>query len=792
MRWINQKDIPSVGELMGLSELIRPSVFLLDDGCVGSVIQLRSQSLATNSLESIRELQRIWHQAISGLAEENACMITEYRHRVSLGVEQKSDNHFISTLIEPQVKRNYYQQDLYLTLLCKPSFLEKKNRKHRKTDFCLDQLVLRLEQLCALVFSMMKPFRPRLLTGRQSSGASTSLLDVLSLVVNAGYQPSNTSCTTGSDLLCTEKLGSHLTNKQLLIGREITYLGVNQKACKFASIVSIKRYPAESTVAGSCALNRLNFEWVRVHTFEPLAKDSSMRCIQKQRSKLQSVSDQAISQREALCELEDQVAGEQVTVGYHQHSVLVFADDKEALDKQITDLQACLVEQGYGCVREALGLEVAFWALQAGGVRRGIRKSLITSVNFSHLSSVGGFSTGHAGNNHLKRPICLLETQERMPYYFNFHRQGSKTNPSLGHTLILGASNSGKTVLLTYLDAMRSGLGGYRFFFDRDKGAYLYFKAIGGQYIRLDPLGSAQLNPLTLDDTAENRRFLTAWLEQMALASDGNNMSAEDRSHLRACVDYAYDSLQPSQRFLSNALRMLPCNYPYLANFSPWLKAEGSKMEGEFHHYFDNVQDTLDFSRATAFDMTYLLDQAPSLLRKLVLMYIFHRIEQVCQGELVTITLDEGWQYFSDPYWRERMRSWLPTLRKMNAHLVIATQSPGSIQSSGVQDIVLDNCPTHLYFGNDKACEKTYLDFLKLTQEELAVVRSFPQSARWMLLKHGGDSVVVRLNMEGLQRYLPILSANAKNIGLLKKIVGGSAPGSWVDPFLAEVDAAHG
>lgn len=781
MTWVDSRDIKTVGSRMRLAEFLSPTVFMLENGSVGSVIALKSESVSTHDSESIRAVQALWHQLIVGLNEQTLCLLTEYRRKINLGITQKSDNSFLSDLISPQINGEYYQQDLFLTLICQPSLINRK----APTALSQERLVIRLEQQVQLGLSLLAAFKPGLLSNIPADDSLVTVSDVLSLVVNGGYGRLCSKQQRMGDpqlpVLLEEYLGDRIAERQLLIGRHITFLGMTADENKLGALISIKRYPSETQVQKDCALSCLDFEWIRVHGFEPLAKDNALKSIQKQRAKLQSVADKAVSQRNALSVLEDQVAGERVSLGHHQYSVLVLADNEKELDKNITQLQACLIEQGFQCVREALGLESAFWAMQAGGLSQGIRKALITSVNFSHLCPIRGFSSGHSGSNHLGRPICLLETREKTPYYFNFHVTGSSSNPSLGHTLILGSSNSGKTVLLTYLDAMRSNLGGWRFFFDRDKGAYLYFKAMGGAYLSFDP--SQQdlfLNPFSLADTSENRYFLVAWLEQIALAQmPGRELAPKERAALRSCVDYGYEQLNKEQRFLSNILRILPRNYPYIEAFKPWLKDSGNDKAGEFHRYFDNVEDTLAFSRATAFDMTYLLDQAPPLLRQLVLMYIFHRIEGVCCGELVTITLDEGWQYFADPYWRSRMNSWLPTLRKLNAHVVIATQSPSSILQSSVKDIVLDNCPTQLYFGNDKANEKIYVDALKLSQEELQVIRHFVKSEHWMLLKHANDSVVVRLNLAKKAKYLPVLSSNAETISRFENLCDTKLPANW-------------
>lgn len=755
MIWI-EDDSRSVGEMMCLLEFLTPSVFLTRDGVVGSAIHLKSEALTTESQESIRSSQGIWHRLVTQLASNEAILVTEYRRKIELGVDSDSYVGFVGELMKPQLSGEYYQHDLFMTILCKPCEVVSGKRLLGST---LSQLMIELEKLRNMALSLLTSFNPTLLSNH--SGESVrSLTDLLGLLVNAGYisQP-----FVMSKSLEPHFLGDQIANNQLLFGKEIEYLGVDRLNEKWGAIVSIKKYPPESELLRNCLLNQLDFEWIRVQSFEPLEKESALRAIQRQRSKLKSASDQSVSQREELEQLEDQLAGDSLSLGFHQYAILVLANDAVSLNKRVTALQARLIETGYGCVREALGLELAFWGMQAGTLSQGPRKALITSVNFSHLCPIRGFASGHRGDQHLGKPICLLETQEKMPYFFNFHVPGSRENPSLGHTLILGASNSGKTVLLTYLDAMRSRLGGKRFYFDRDLGAYLYIKAMNGCYLQFDPKeGLGHLNPFALADSERTRRFLTDWLEQMALGDYSGSMPAEDRSKIRACVDYAYDYLEPKQRFLSNALRLLPIQYPYEDNLKIWLKQRKDSVSGEYASYFDNENDELNFSELTGFDMTYLLDQAPAVLRKLTLMYLFYRVEMSCDGSLITLFLDEGWQYFKDPYWENKMRSWLPTLRKLNAHVVMATQSPSAILDSGIKDIFIDNCATQIYFSNNKARESIYQDAMRLTKTELMTIRSLHNQDRWFLLKHAEDSVVARLNLSDSKRFLPILSSHIK------------------------------
>src|SRR3546814_2363428 len=75
--------------------------------------------------------------------------------------------------------------------------------------------------------------------------------------------------------------------------------------------------------------------------------------------------------------------------------------------------------------------------------------------------------------------IALLKTNARSPYFFNFHKG------DLGHTLIIGPSGGGKTVLLNFLMAQTEKTGARQIFIDKDRGAQIFVQASGGTYLAL-------------------------------------------------------------------------------------------------------------------------------------------------------------------------------------------------------------------------------------------------------------------------------------------------------------------
>ena len=74
------------------------------------------------------------------------------------------------------------------------------------------------------------------------------------------------------------------------------------------------------------------------------------------------------------------------------------------------------------------------------------------------------------------------------------------------------------------------------FDFDKDRGAEIFIRAIGGRYDVLRPGQPTGLNPLHLPDTAENRAFLAQWLERLANPENAP-LDPEERALIVDAID---------------------------------------------------------------------------------------------------------------------------------------------------------------------------------------------------------------------------------------------------------------
>lgn len=780
--------------------MVDQTIVELENGELLATIKLDGIAFQTEVNEYLNNFHMIWHQYLTQLDDRFCVYVTMQRKKISHQLCGKFTGKFLKELNKnywQQFKnKGIYQNDIYLTIIYRGMSSGKVSKGvsifHRISRSWLQQsrILLREKQSIALrkqcnkALSVLKNYNPRLLGSMDESVSHSELLDFCGLIVNGGRSSklkfSNHFSEIHSLNNAQEKFFSrypygnvsqYLAQHQLLFGDCICFRS-SMGEDKFAAILSLKNYPNTSASILLSPLLQVDAEWLSTHSYSIESNDVVIKRIKQHATKLKNVNDHGHSQISYLDNLLEQLQSGDCLMGNHHHSLMVYGSSPDELDNNITCLTHCYLEAGIPVVRESLGLEVTFWAQIPGNMQYIARSSLITSENFSDFCPLHNCAIGYKDNNHLGSAVTLLSTSLNTPFFFNFHLPGSKDNPSPGHTVILGSNGSGKTVLLTFLDAQLSRYQGISVFLDRNRGAEIYIRACGGYYAILSPDRPDEtcFNPFLSKDTPGQRRFCLSWLEQLCKSSVDSVIDSQASHALKNCVDYAYDHLSDQHRYLSQVVKILPVNFPYWLQLSRWLKASGSQGDGEFSYLFDNKNDALQLHSKVGFDMTHFLDNEPLVVRTALLMYLFHWIKQQLSGQLVAIYLDEAWQYLADPYWQQELKRLLPTLRKLNAFLVLATQSPASIFESSISAMILDNCATQIYFPNPQAKDSHYIDNFHLTHAEYSFIRNNTPHCRKFLVKQGVSSSICKLDLSHSPKIISVLSANEKNIRIMDRL----------------------
>jgi type IV secretion system protein VirB4 len=466
------------------------------------------------------------------------------------------------------------------------------------------------------------------------------------------------------------------------------------------------------------------------------------------------------------------VAAGRAAFGEHHTSFAIRGDTLEEVDEGIAEVSAALADLGIVAVREEIALEPAFWAQFPGNFPYIARRGLVSTSNFASLASLHNFASGRATGNHWGEAVTLLETTSAGPYLFNFHVG------DLGNFTVIGPSGSGKTVILNFLLAQARKFDPRIIFFDKDRGAELFVRAIGGSYDRLHPELSSGLNPLQLPDTSSNRQFLMDWLAVLA-----GGVTPEEAAEIRDAIDASY--AQPVElRRLRHLVSLFrgghrPHSADLYARLRPWWG------EGERAWLFDNEHDRTDVdARTVGFDMTAVLDDPIS--RTPAMLYLFHRVEERLDGNPAIIVIDEGWKALDDEVFVRRIKDWEKTIRKRNGIVGFATQNAEDALNSKISGAIIEQAATHLFTPNPKARHEDYVGGFGLSDHEYEIVRTLPDTSRAFHVRQGNESAVVRLDLNGEKDILAILSGREKSVRLLDQVREqvGDDPEVWMPELM--------
>ncbi|HEY3299100.1 MAG TPA: hypothetical protein VGK34_10650, partial [Armatimonadota bacterium] len=199
----------------------------------------------------------------------------------------------------------------------------------------------------------------------------------------------------------------------------------------------------------------------------------------------------------------------------------------------------------------------------------------------------------------------------------------------------------------------------------------------------------------------------------------------------------------------------LPKEIRTLSNLASILGPLGERLHrwtqsGQFGYLFDNVEDTLTFSRFQTFNFDGW-SEYPDILEPL-LFYVLHRASSEIERPENTATfkvfvIDEAWIFLKNRTIREWITRAQKTWRKKNAALILATQSVVELEGSEMLDIVNESCPTKIFLANPNIDRKLYSEIFQLNDVELELLESLVPK-RDILLKQPRGTKLLRLDVD--------------------------------------------
>lgn len=775
--WLGKES--SGGERLPYYRLLDENVVLLRDGSVMLSLLVPGFCFETADSEELNA-----HAATRELLLRSAldARLVLYHHvirrKVRVRLDQRSADPFAAHLdarwSAKQAGGAMFVNDQFITLVRRPArgkagWVERISRGLRglgkpEPEASLADIRALRGAANAMVASLA-PYGARLLGDyKGQTGTCNEVLELLSALYNGEMRPVR---RPAADAV----IGRMLPYRRISFGMDaLETRGAGDAS--FSAMISLKDYPEGTSPGMMDALLRLPLEIVLSESYAPSDRQVARERIDLAIRRLRSADEEAMAERAEMQRARDGLGLGAVGFGDHHLSILVRTDNLALLDDAAATCAAALADVGAVAVMEDVNLEPAFWGQFPGNEAYLVRRSLISSANMACFASLHGFSMGQAQGNHWGEAVSLLQTTSATPFFFNFH------HGDLGNFTIIGPSGSGKTVVLNFLAAQAQKFSPRTILFDKDRGAEIFVRAIGGRYSRIAAGEPSGFNPLSLPDRPENRAFLRDWLGVLLEAN-----GPEELATISAAVDAAYAN-DPALRRLSHFRELLagtrrPQPGDLASRLDAWI-GHGPHGAGEHAWLFDNGLDRLDMeARTLGFDMTALLESPR--LRTPVMMYLFHRIEERLDGKPTMILIDEGWKALDDEVFASRIRDWLKTLRKRNALVGFATQSARDALDSKISTALVEQTATMIFMPNARAKAEDYCEGFGLTEHELDLIRSLPAHSRCFLIRQPNASVVVRLDMSGMPEAITVLSGRESSVRKLDALRAelGDDPSAW-------------
>ncbi|MCF1743065.1 conjugal transfer protein TrbE [Paradevosia shaoguanensis] len=393
----------------------------------------------------------------------------------------------------------------------------------------------------------------------------------------------------------------------------------------------------------------------------------------------------------ALQELGADVAG----MAYVTATIVVSDADPRLADEKLRLVEKVIQGRDFTAMVETVNAVDAWLGSLPGNAYANVRQPPISTLNLAHMISLSAVWAGPERDEHFGAPPLLYgKTEGSTPFRLSLHVG------DVGHTLVVGPTGAGKSVLLALMALQfRRYDRSQVFAFDFGGSIRAAALAMGGDWHDLgggltegDDF-SVSLQPLArIDDTYE-RAWAADWIVAI-LTREAIQITPEVKEHIWTAL---------------TSLASAPVEERTITGFAVLLQSNDIKQAlrpycvgGAYGRLLDAEAEHLGSASVQAYEIEGLVGTgaAPA-----VLSYLFHRIGDRLDGRPTLLIIDEGWLALDDEGFAGQLREWLKTLRKKNASVIFATQSLSDIDNSSIAPAIIESCPTRLLLPNERAME---------------------------------------------------------------------------------------
>jgi len=383
-------------------------------------------------------------------------------------------------------------------------------------------------------------------------------------------------------------------------------------------------------------------------------------------------------------------------------------------------------------LEETLGNLSAFYAMFPGNGKFNVFPMWLAEDHHARFASIFAPNQGHPYSEDLDNEyLNVFETRTRTPFFQDAYVDGVRV------MLILGPTGTGKSVHGNLAIAHEQKYGGFTYIFDIGGSYESVVELYGGRVDRIGKNGP-RVNPFALEPTESNVTFLYSFVK-LLLANGGAELEPEDDEVIHKAVRDMY-LLDAENRRLSNLF--LPKKLDrYLAK---WVG------KGVYAAIFDNVEDSLSFSRLQCFDFQGVNNEQYADLIEPLMVWLLRRINDVLYnpanlGVPKHILIEEIFSSMKNRQLLEGALASIKTVRKNLGGVTMIGQSAEDLGSNA--DSIVNSCTSFLFLKDATFNRKRYAELFKMNEQQLALFESL-QDREGLYIRRDGLTKVVKLNLD--------------------------------------------
>jgi type IV secretion system protein VirB4 len=749
---------------------ISRSTISLDDKKLMATICLKGMPFESESKDTLDLAFSTVKSFLNQLAKTHGSNLAVWTHIIKRKDELKNeysfDSDFVQSFANKYIKsfsgQRFFKTEYYITFVLKYN----DTLEYAAKDF---------EDLLKMSLSVLKSFNCSTLK-INDDGSRCGNIEFLSYLLNNNED---------SLPLTSNKVAEVIGRSDWHFGYDLLEIrNANNEKSKYATFFELDGFPL-TTERGmwDFVLNQ-SCEFVLTQSIILMKSLNALKVLDEQSNLVES-GDNAEHELEEIDGARDYVQTGEISFGDYHCSLAVFSDTQRGAIEDGNDLSSEFLARQTILKRSNLKSQFSFLSmLPASKIR--IKPSPRTTTNLACTWSLHNYSTGKATGNPIGDGSALmpLKTVSDTLFYLNCHAsEVGKNNTGekyAGHTLILGASGTGKTTLEGSMVAFLTRFNPQIFAIDYNRSTELFMRAFGAEYFTIREGVDTGLNPFQLNKTPELVSFLNRLVATLTVDNRGV-LSEAEKDELKNGIDTVM-RLAVEKRCLSMLLQTI--TLPNLrSRLSNWCRSANGQLAWCLDSPI-NKFNPAEMDRV-GFDSTMLLEGKGHPASEPILGVLFY-LKNLMQrdGRLIVTVVEEFWMPANFPLTRTIMKGILKAGRLKSEFMILSSQSPEDAINCELFAPIVQQTATKIFLPNPDAEYESY-EKCNVTKGEFEKLKALNKTSRTFLVKQSNSSCFAKLDLHGFDEHLPIISGtdgDIKRCEIIRSEVGDK-PEQWIPKF---------